>query len=720
LSGAATTAGTVTTNSQPNITSTGTLTGLTVNGIVNATGASNISLGAIGNIHITGGSSGYTIKTDGLGNLSWGVDTAAAGGTNTQVQFNNAGSLDASANLTFNNTTNILTLAGNIQTDNANLGNSAVANYFTGNFFGRANTSNTVLVAAQPNITSLGTLTSLTVAGGVANLGNVSNVKILGGAGYLYNDLSNNLTYQAVVTQSIPGTANTLLYSSGSNNIISSGNIKFNDPQLDIIGTLSVSGNANVGNIGATTVSATTLAGSLTTNAQPNITSVGTLAGLTVSSAGLIVSGAGNVNAGNITATGVFAGNGANLTTLTGSNVTGTVANATYATSAGSATNAAALLTTLTSSGTVHIPFISATSNGNYALLSNANFSANLANGAITATTFVGALSGAATSATTAGTVTTNAQPNITSTGTLTSLGVSGNITAANITANTGVFTGNGSGLSAIAGANVTGTVSSATSATTAGTVTTNAQPNITSTGTLTSLGVSGNITAANITANTGVFTGNGSGLTALNASNISTGTLAQSRLANATLTLGNTTLTLGNTTTTVAGLTSVTSTTFVGALSGAATSATSATTAGTVTTNAQPNITSVGTLTSITSTGNVEGANVIATAYHIRSVGTGITAAGTTQGAGTVLSKEINIVSTVASGANAVVLPTAVAGMIVSVTNTTANAMLVFPASGGQINSLGPNISFSQSTTTIQFIAPSSTQWYTVGATYA
>ncbi len=77
--------------------------------------------------------------------------------------------------------------------------------------------------------------------------------------------------------------------------------------------------------------------------------------------------------------------------------------------------------------------------------------------------------------------------------------GVSGNITAANITANTGVFTGNGSGLSAIAGANVTGTVASATAATTAGTVTTAAQPNITSVGTLTSLAVTGNASAGNL-----------------------------------------------------------------------------------------------------------------------------------------------------------------------------------------------------------------------------
>lgn len=82
------------------------------------------------------------------------------------------------------------------------------------------------------------------------------------------------------------------------------------------------------------------------------------------------------------TATGVlsapnFNGNGAALTSIAGANVTGTVANATYATSAGSATTA--------------------------------------------------------TSATTAGTVTTAAQPNITSTGTLTSVSVSGTATIGNI-----------------------------------------------------------------------------------------------------------------------------------------------------------------------------------------------------------------------------------------------------------------------------------------------
>ena len=60
-------------------------------------------------------------------------------------------------------------------------------------------------------------------------------------------------------------------------------------------------------------------------------------------------------------------------------------------------------------------------------------------------------------------------------------------------------FSGNGSQLTSIAGANVTGTVSLATSATTAGTVTTAAQPNITSTGTLSSVSVSVTATIGNL-----------------------------------------------------------------------------------------------------------------------------------------------------------------------------------------------------------------------------
>jgi hypothetical protein len=75
----ATTAGTVTTAAQPNITSVGTLTSLSVSGNVDFYGA-NVSLGSVSNLHITGGTNGYFLKTDGAGNLSW---TAQSIGTLT-------------------------------------------------------------------------------------------------------------------------------------------------------------------------------------------------------------------------------------------------------------------------------------------------------------------------------------------------------------------------------------------------------------------------------------------------------------------------------------------------------------------------------------------------------------------------------------------------------------------------------------------------------------
>jgi hypothetical protein len=84
----------------------------------------------------------------------------------------------------------------------------------------------------------------------------VGNVKITGSAGFLQGDGAGNLSFASVITQTIPGAANVVLLSGGvgANTIIASGNIKFNDPQLDITGTISVTGNANVGNLNTTTI----------------------------------------------------------------------------------------------------------------------------------------------------------------------------------------------------------------------------------------------------------------------------------------------------------------------------------------------------------------------------------------------------------------------------------------------------------------------------------
>jgi len=90
----------------------------------------------------------------------------------------------AQPNITSVGTLTSLEVLGNINAGNANLGNLAIANVFSGTLNGSAvsaNIANTVAVNAQPNITSLGTLTALNVTG-PANLGAVTSLTITGGS----------------------------------------------------------------------------------------------------------------------------------------------------------------------------------------------------------------------------------------------------------------------------------------------------------------------------------------------------------------------------------------------------------------------------------------------------------------------------------------------------------------------------------------------------------
>jgi len=80
-------AGTVYTNSQPNITSVGTLTGFTSNGVVNFANTSNVTLGAVANLHISGGSANNILLTNGSGNLSWASISTVNGVGGNQLVF---------------------------------------------------------------------------------------------------------------------------------------------------------------------------------------------------------------------------------------------------------------------------------------------------------------------------------------------------------------------------------------------------------------------------------------------------------------------------------------------------------------------------------------------------------------------------------------------------------------------------------------------------------
>jgi hypothetical protein len=102
------------------------------------------------------------------------------------------------------------------------------------------------------------------------------------------------------------------------------------------------------------------------------------------------------------------------------------------------------------------------------------------------------------------------------------------------LTAN--VFIGSGASLTSVPGANVTGQVANAL---VAGTVYTSAQPNITSVGTLTSLGVTGNISSGNANlgnaATANYFIGNGSLL-----SNLPIGTTVSNGTSNISIPVAN------------------------------------------------------------------------------------------------------------------------------------------------------------------------------------
>ena len=112
------------------------------NVVANAFSANTANLGDVNNITILGGSTGYTLSTDGSGNLSWkytGTGNANVAGSNTQIQFNNGINLGASPNLTFDVTTNTLSVTNLLVGNTANIvGNITVTGDFnvTGNIGG--------------------------------------------------------------------------------------------------------------------------------------------------------------------------------------------------------------------------------------------------------------------------------------------------------------------------------------------------------------------------------------------------------------------------------------------------------------------------------------------------------------------------------------------------------------------------------------------------------
>ena len=98
-----------------------------------------------------------------------------------------------------------------------------------------------------------------------------------------------------------------------------------------------------------------------------------------------------------------------------------------------------------------------------------------------------------------------------------------------------------------------------------------------------------------------------------------------------------------------------------------------------------------------------------------LRSTATALTATGTVQADALALTKELNFVTTAAAGTG-VKLPTAIAGMQITVVNRGANTLNVYPETGAQIDALGTNVATTVASNAENvLVASTATQWFIV-----
>jgi phage tail protein X len=251
---------------------------------VNVLTSNTFSLYSDSGLTVPVNTTGYTTYTSGGRAISsvGGSGTSAAGGSNTTIQFNDNNVIQGNAGFTFNKITGAVAIPGNVTAGNV------IVTLITG----------TLTTAAQPNITSVGTLSSLAVTANanVGNLNSVGNVtasrlvsNVATGTAPLTVTSTTQVANLNVATAGVAGTVTTAA-----------------QPNITSVGTLSslaVTGNVTAGNIYANsgTIGATSLTGTLTTAAQPNITSVGTLTSVTVT---------GNVSTGGIKTNNYYYANG--------------------------------------------------------------------------------------------------------------------------------------------------------------------------------------------------------------------------------------------------------------------------------------------------------------------------------------------------------------------------------------------------------------------------
>ena len=317
-------AGTLTTAAQPNVTSLGTLTSLTLGGAISgvttltattlagtlstAAQPNVTSLGTLTSLTLSGAISGVTTLT--ATTLAGTLSTAAQPnvtslGTLTSLTTSGTITLTAAASKIVPGATSLSHRNNADTADNLILTDAGAATFR--NTVGGITTltatslAGTLTTAAQPNVTSLGTLTSLTLSGAISGVTTLTATTL---SGTLSTAAQANVTSLGTLTSLTTSGAITLTAAAGKiipgATSISHRNTADTADNLLITDAGAITVRSTIG--GVTTLTATSLAGTLTTAAQPNVTSVGILAATHLTSP-VVDSGGLTITAGGATLT---------------------------------------------------------------------------------------------------------------------------------------------------------------------------------------------------------------------------------------------------------------------------------------------------------------------------------------------------------------------------------------------------------------------------------
>jgi len=179
---------------------TGNISGsnnLSITGNIGFASSPNVTLGAIGNIRITGGSNGQSLITNGSGNLSFATIVTNAAGSNTQVQFNNSNAFAGSNSFTFNNVTGTVTAANLVVTNDSNLGNVSNVNILGGinGYYLQTDGAGNLTWATGSNYSGNGTVGGANTQIQYNNAGSFA-----GNSGFTFNNVTGDIDMPGNVT----------------------------------------------------------------------------------------------------------------------------------------------------------------------------------------------------------------------------------------------------------------------------------------------------------------------------------------------------------------------------------------------------------------------------------------------------------------------------------------------------------------------------------------